>query len=51
MIKDRGGKVSSSVSKNTHYVLAGDEPGSKFDKAKEFGVPILTEEEFTQLLG
>ena len=50
MIKDRGGKVSSSVSQKTDYVLAGQDPGSKFDTAKELNVDILTEEEFTSLL-
>lgn len=50
MIKDRGGKVSSSVSKNTTYLLAGDDPGSKFDKAKELGVSVIDEQEFLQLL-
>ncbi|MBT4119986.1 MAG: NAD-dependent DNA ligase LigA [Candidatus Peribacter sp.] len=51
MVKDRGGKVSSSVSKNTNYVLAGDDPGSKYDKAKDLDVAVITEEEFIQLLG
>ncbi len=50
MIKDRGGKVSSSVSKNTQYLLAGEDPGSKFDKAKELDIYVLTEEEFLKLL-
>jgi DNA ligase (NAD+) len=50
MIKDRGGKVSSSVSKKTDYVLAGEDPGSKYDKAKELGIDVLSEEEFTALL-
>lgn len=45
-IRGLGGKVSGSVSKKTHYVIAGDEPGSKFDKAKTLGVPILTEDEW-----
>jgi DNA ligase (NAD+) len=49
-IKARGGKVSGSVSKNTDFVLAGDEAGSKLDKAKKLKVDILTEEEFTELL-
>lgn len=50
LIKERGGKVSGSVSKSTDYVLAGEEPGSKFDKAKQLGITILSEEEFISLL-
>lgn len=50
LIKERGGKVSGSVSKKTDYVLAGEDPGSKFDKAKELGVPILSEEQFRKLI-
>lgn len=46
LIKERGGKVSSSVSKSTDYVLAGADPGSKYDKAKKLGVTILSEEQF-----
>jgi len=49
-IEARGGKVSSSVSKKTNYVVVGADPGSKFDKAKELGVPILDEDGFRQLL-
>lgn len=50
MIKDNGGSVTSSVSKKTSYVLAGDKPGSKLAKAVALGVPILTESEFIKLL-
>lgn len=46
LIKERGGKISSSVSKKTNYLLLGESPGSKYDKAKKLGVPILTESEF-----
>lgn len=45
-----GAKVTGSVSKNTDYVLAGVEAGSKEDKARELGVPILTEKEINELL-
>jgi DNA ligase (NAD+) len=50
LIKERGGKVSGSVSKNTDYVLAGEEPGSKLDKAQELGVKVLSEAAFKDLL-
>jgi DNA ligase (NAD+) len=46
----RGGKAASSVSKKTAYVVAGDSPGSKYDKAVELGVPIVDEDGFRQLL-
>ncbi|MDV3131184.1 NAD-dependent DNA ligase LigA [Mycobacterium sp. 29Ha] len=46
----RGGKAASSVSKKTAFVVAGDSPGSKFDKAVELGVPVLDEDGFTRLL-
>ncbi len=50
LIKERGGKISSSVSKKTDYVLVGDDPGSKYDKAKDLKVKILSEAEFKGLL-
>jgi DNA ligase (NAD+) len=46
----RGGKASSSVSKKTDYVVVGDSPGSKADKAEQLGVPVLDEDAFKQLL-
>lgn len=51
IIKTNGGKTSSSVSKNTSFVLAGDSPGSKLLKAEKLGVKILDENEFFILLG
>jgi DNA ligase (NAD+) len=46
----RGGKAAGSVSKKTDYVVAGDSPGSKYDKAVELGVPILDEDGFRRLV-
>ncbi len=46
----RGGKASGSVSKKTDYLVAGDSPGSKYDKAVELGVPVLDEDGFSRLL-
>ncbi len=46
----RGGKASGSVSKKTAFVVVGDSPGSKADKASDLGVPVLDEEGFTRLL-
>jgi DNA ligase (NAD+) len=51
LVIQHGGKVSSSVSKKTHYVVVGTDPGSKYEKAKELGVAILDEGEFERLLG
>jgi DNA ligase (NAD+) len=50
LIKERGGKVSSSVSKQTDYVLAGEDPGSKLDKAEELGVKVISEAHFKKML-
>ncbi len=50
LIQSRGGKVTSTVSKYTNYLLVGENPGSKFDKANELGVTIINESEFRQLI-
>jgi DNA ligase (NAD+) len=49
-VQDRGGKVTSSVSKKTDFVVAGDNPGTKHDKALQLGVPVLDEDGFRVLL-
>jgi DNA ligase (NAD+) len=51
LIEDAGGRVSGSVSKKTDYVVAGDDAGSKLDKAKELGVKVIGEKEMQELLG
>jgi len=51
IIEKLGGNVSSSVSKKTDYVLVGKEPGSKYDKALELGVKILSEDDFKKMIG
>ena len=50
MIEKRGGKAAGYVSKKTTYVVAGENAGSKLRKARELGIPILTEDEFLELL-
>ena len=50
LIKERGGKVSASVSKKTDFLIAGEDPGSKLEKAKECAVTILDEISFQKLL-
>lgn len=50
LIKARGGRVSEAVSKKTDFLLIGEEPGSKYEKAKTLGVAILTEDEFIAAL-
>jgi DNA ligase (NAD+) len=49
-IRELGGDVSGSVSKNTDYVVAGSEPGSKYDQAQKLGVKILDEKEFLKMV-
>lgn len=51
LIEQHGGKVTGSVSRKTSYVVVGDDPGSKFTKAQELGIPILNEAGLLQLMG
>ena len=51
MVRRNGGDVSSSVSKKTSYVVAGEEAGTKLDKARELGIKIISEEEFLKMVG
>jgi DNA ligase (NAD+) len=51
IVESLGGMTASSVSKKVDFVVVGEDPGSKFDKAKELGIKTLTEEEFKKLIG
>ena len=51
LVRERGGNAASSVSKQTDWVVAGSNPGSKYDKAKKLGIKIIDEKEFSRLLG
>jgi DNA ligase (NAD+) len=50
IVREQGGEVSSSVSKNLDFLVAGSEPGSKYEKAKKLGVKIINEKEFLRLI-
>ena len=50
MVRKYGGHPGSTVSKKTDYLVCGTKPGSKFDRAKSFGVKILSEQEFLDLI-
>ena len=51
LIKQHGGKVAGSVSKKTDYLVAGEDAGSKLDKAQKLNVPVIAEQEFLKLIG
>jgi DNA ligase (NAD+) len=50
LVESMGGMTASSVSKKVDFVVVGEDPGSKFDKAKELRIKILTEEDFKKLI-
>jgi len=50
LVEERGGNVTSAVSKKTDYLVAGDDPGSKLDKARDLGVQVIDEEGFKEVL-
>ncbi len=50
-IESLGARAGSSVSKNTNYLICGENAGSKLDKARQFGIPILTEQQFLEMAG
>jgi DNA ligase (NAD+) len=51
LVESLGGMTASSVSKKVDFVVVGEDPGSKSDKAKELGIKILTEEDFKRMIG
>jgi DNA ligase (NAD+) len=51
LVESMGATTASTVSKKVDFVVAGENPGSKFDKAKELGIKALTEEEFKKMIG
>ncbi|MCK5551908.1 MAG: NAD-dependent DNA ligase LigA, partial [Deltaproteobacteria bacterium] len=50
LVESMGGKTASSVSKRVDYVVVGSDPGSKYDRAKELGIPVLTENQFRKMV-
>jgi DNA ligase (NAD+) len=51
LVESMGGTTASSISKKVDFVVVGEDPGSKLDKAKELGIKILTEAEFKKMIG
>ena len=50
LIKEKGGRVTSSVSKNTDYLVVGESPGSKYEKASQLGVKMIGESELLEMI-
>ncbi|MGH7892258.1 MAG: BRCT domain-containing protein, partial [Thermodesulfobacteriota bacterium] len=51
LVAQHGGRATSSVTKKTNYVVAGTDPGSKYDKAVSLGIQVLNEDEFRKMIG